>query len=758
MTMASGITSLSGTTEAHAYNLNLTESLHKAAVKLLTKRNVIQGAIETNALDVATIQEQPTKDAKSSMDNTLLENIATIRKNVSQVLQIYFRTLNTSPTKAEVLLGRQTDNLVPDKTASTSSTMATTSTQLIAKMATTMTSQTFPNSTYYNSSLDANNVISSTMDHLADVTNATMATTATPIPSSLSNLSIVQNITYPNYAIPISSSENCSALFTNYTPPIPGLYCNWTWDMFTCWPPTPAGVLAHMGCPSGFHGVDARKFANRKCELNGHWSGRPNEPPSPNGWTDYNPCFKPEVKTLLDKVPNLELVVEIAKRTRTLEIVGLILSLVALILSLIIFCNFRSLRNNRTKIHKNLFIAMVLQVVIRLSLYLDQAFRRDKSETKTNTSLSGIENTPYLCETSYILLEYAKTAMFMWMFIEGWYLHNMVTVSVFQGKFPYKIYSIVGWGVPVFMTTIWGLCTAFHYADTMHDCWWNYNLTPYYWILEGPRIVIITINFAFLLNIIRVLVVKLRESQASDIEQTRKAVRAAIVLLPLLGTINVLYLIPTLETPWKFALWSYATHFLNTFQGFFIALIYCFLNGEVRAVLLKSVAVYMSVRGHPEWVPKRASMYSGGYNTAHDTENPQGERKGNGSPSSKRTNGRKGSKGSNSTVIQQSNSHRSHKKSPRLSHSNASGQPNHHLPLPPSTNHQQLDSLPINNNNAGSLTSLHNLGPQHIQYHQHRQHQYQRRPHHSWLLTLCFRGQKVLRVPPASSEPPETNV
>lgn len=29
----------------------------------------------------------------------------------------------------------------------------------------------------------------------------------------------------------------------------------------------------------------------------------------------------------------------------------------------------------------------------------------------------------------------------------------------------------------------------------------------------------------------------------------------------------------------------------------------------------------MSVRGHPEWVPKRASMYSAGYNTAHETEN-----------------------------------------------------------------------------------------------------------------------------------------
>lgn len=83
---------------------------------------------------------------------------------------------------------------------------------------------------------------------------------------------------------------------------------------------------------------------------------------------------------------------DIAQRTRTLEIIGLCLSLFALIISLMIFCAFRSLRNNRTKIHKNLFVAMVLQVIVRLTLYLDQ-FRRGKPDSANNTSLSVIENT-----------------------------------------------------------------------------------------------------------------------------------------------------------------------------------------------------------------------------------------------------------------------------------------------------------------------------------------------------------------------------
>lgn len=63
----------------------------------------------------------------------------------------------------------------------------------------------------------------------------------------------------------------------------------------------------------------------------------------------------------------------------------------------------------------------------------------------------------------------------------------------------------------------------------------------------------------------------------------RKAVRAAVVLLPLLGITNIISMggAPLEKTVW-FALWSYTTHFLTSFQGLFIATLYCFLNGEVN--------------------------------------------------------------------------------------------------------------------------------------------------------------------------------
>ncbi|XP_049535712.1 PDF receptor [Anopheles darlingi] len=415
--------------------------------------------------------------------------------------------------------------------------------------------------------------------------------------------------------------DSCALKYEEFVIPNTVPYCNWTWDSILCWPPTPANLTIRQRCPPA-HGIDTSKFAERRCSAEGQWEGKPGTPPTLSGWTNYTPCYSPEVIQLFRKLyaggsdDEANVKIDIAERTRTLETVGFSLSLVALIISLVIFCKFRGLRNNRTRIHKNLFVAMVIQVVIRLTLYIDQAIIRSGVKKFGNeSSRQGIDNTPFLCEASYVLLEYARTCMFMWMFIEGLYLHNVVTVTVFQGRFPHTVYAAVGWGGPVVLTVIWAITTAQNIRQ--QKCWWGYNLTPYYWILEGPRLAVVVLNFIFLLNIIRVLIVKLRQSHTSDVEQVRKAVRAAVVLVPLLGITNILNMTqaPLDKTALEFAIWSYVTHFLTSFQGFFIALLYCFLNGEVRTALMKSISVYLSLRGHHDWAVRRQSLFSAGYPT-----------------------------------------------------------------------------------------------------------------------------------------------
>lgn len=396
------------------------------------------------------------------------------------------------------------------------------------------------------------------------------------------------------------SHEECQNYYANVTMD-GGVWCNATWDHILCWPPSPPDTQVELPCPP-LKGVDPTQMAHRRCTGEGQWQGRvldagPEDPTE--GWTNYTMCFIPELRQLMDKLyasseEDAKLKMRVASTGRVMETVGLAISLATILVSLVIFSSFRSLRNNRTRIHWHLFVAMKIQLVIRLTLYIDQYIIRSlHSDDYTPT---GIDNTPVLCESFYVLLEYARTAMFLWMFIEGLYLHNMVTITVFQDKPNYRVYYVLGWGLPVLMTAVWAVVTAIKYTDT--ECWWGYNLSPYFWILEGPRLTVIVTNLLFLLNILRVLITKLQATLSSETHQIKKAVRAAIVLLPLLGITNSLQMVhsPLDSNLVQFAVWTYFSTFLTAFQGFFVALIYCFMNNEVRAALRKSWEDYYSQR------------------------------------------------------------------------------------------------------------------------------------------------------------------
>ena len=41
---------------------------------------------------------------------------------------------------------------------------------------------------------------------------------------------------------------------------------------------------------------------------------------------------------------------------------------------------------------------------------------------------------PVVCELFYVLQEWARSATFLWMFLEGYYLHSTLTRDVFNEK------------------------------------------------------------------------------------------------------------------------------------------------------------------------------------------------------------------------------------------------------------------------------------------------------------------------------------
>ncbi|XP_071551532.1 PDF receptor-like isoform X2 [Panulirus ornatus] len=395
-----------------------------------------------------------------------------------------------------------------------------------------------------------------------------------------------------------SSLEQCVSYYQEH---VQDGWCNATWDKILCWPPTPVDTISRLPCPP-LKGVDPSQVAERYCTAGGYWEGRTLQEGLLGGWTNYTPCLIPEIRILMDKLyanskEDAQLKLHVAEVSRVIETVGLSLSLASILVSLAIFSYFRSLRNNRTRMHFNLFVAMMIQLMVRLTLYIDQYITR-----KTRQRTTGIDNTPVLCEGFYVLMEYARTAMFLWMFIEGHYLNSMLTVAVFTDQPNHMVYNLLGWGLPVVMTAVWAAVTAVQHTGT--ECWWGYNLSPYFWILEGPRLTVIITNFLFLLNILRVLITKLQASVSSEAQQAKKAVRAAIVLLPLLGITNSLQMVhsPLEGNIVEFAAWSFVTTFLTAFQGFFVALLYCFLNNEVRSTITKCMANLYTQR----LLPKRS--------------------------------------------------------------------------------------------------------------------------------------------------------
>ncbi|GJQ69993.1 putative Secretin family 7 transmembrane receptor [Trypoxylus dichotomus] len=224
---------------------------------------------------------------------------------------------------------------------------------------------------------------------------------------------------------------------------VPLLYCNAVFDGILCWSPAVGGTTTNQTCPYSKK-LNSSQVATRTCLNNGTWLSSRFSKNHSKGYTNYDNCV-PEYGAALYKMCK-EMIgcLDIVDRTRVIELVGLSLSMFSLVISLFIFYKYRILRNNRTKIHKNLFIATTIQVITRLLMYIDE-----------NLDMQIIGETEYLCEACIILLEYAKTAMFMWMFIEGLYLHNVITVTVFQEYSYVKLYFYIGWGVPLVMVMIW---------------------------------------------------------------------------------------------------------------------------------------------------------------------------------------------------------------------------------------------------------------------------------------------------------------
>ncbi|XP_069329675.1 parathyroid hormone/parathyroid hormone-related peptide receptor isoform X1 [Eulemur rufifrons] len=363
-----------------------------------------------------------------------------------------------------------------------------------------------------------------------------------------------------------------------------GRPCLPEWDHILCWPLGAPGEVVAVPCPDYIYDFNHKGHAYRRCDQNGSWELVPGHNRT---WANYSEC----VKFLTNEARERE----VFDRLGMIYTVGYSVSLASLTVAVLILAYFRRLHCTRNYIHMHLFLSFMLRAV---SIFVKDAVlysgaTLDEAERLTEEELRAIAQAPpppvaaagYAgCRVAVTFFLYFLATNYYWILVEGLYLHSLIFMAFFSEKKYLWGFTVFGWGLPAVFVAIWVGVRA-TLANT--GCW-DLSSGNKKWIIQVPILASIVLNFILFSNIVRVLATKLRETNAGRCDtrqQYRKLLKSTLVLMPLFGVHYIVFM-ATPYTEVSGTLWQVQMHYemlFNSFQGFFVAIIYCFCNGEVSS-------------------------------------------------------------------------------------------------------------------------------------------------------------------------------
>ncbi|XP_027626739.1 growth hormone-releasing hormone receptor isoform X2 [Tupaia chinensis] len=350
------------------------------------------------------------------------------------------------------------------------------------------------------------------------------------------------------------------------------LGCPRIWDGLLCWPMAGSREWVTLPCPDFFsHFSSEPGVVTRDCTI--------------SGWSEPFPPYPVACPVPLDLLAEEKSYFATVKIVYTL---GHSISTAVLFLAIVILVALRRLHCPRNYIHTQLFTTFILKAV---AVFLKDAalFHSDSTD---HCSFSTV-----LCKVSVAASHFAAMTNFSWLLAEAAYLTCLLASTSPCSRRAFWGLVLAGWGLPLLFTGTW-VCCKLAFEDTA--CWDVDNSSPYWWIIKGPIVLSVGVNFGLFLNIIRILLRKLEPAQGSLHAQSQywRLSKSTLFLIPLFGVHYIIFnFLPDsaglgIRLPLELG--------LGSFQGFIVALLYCFLNQEVRTEISRQW------HGHdPELLPSR---------------------------------------------------------------------------------------------------------------------------------------------------------
>ncbi|XP_061167229.1 calcitonin gene-related peptide type 1 receptor-like [Saccostrea echinata] len=337
-----------------------------------------------------------------------------------------------------------------------------------------------------------------------------------------------------------------------------GLYCNGTVDDFGgCFNVTKAGQTERIECPFFFN---KKGVVYKTCSEKGEWMK-----------SNYQNCRK------------LNFEEDEAMAPVYVFIGGYSVSIILLTLSLFIFYYFPQLQCGRVTIHKNLFLSYILTGISWILYYVVVTFDGDV-----------LLRNPAWCQVLHVITYFCMVCNYFWMFCEGFYLHTILLRVFGTGRRLIVMCHVTGWVFPIIPTAIYATIRSYDPSKSI-KCWNPYS--DYLWIIYGPIIGSLLLNAFFLINIVRLLMTKLK--RVPEAAQTKKAAKATLVLIPLLGLHNLLLPVRPEDGSSMAEVYTFLIAISLSLQGSFVAVIFCLFNTEVTTILKRKWQQHMLMRGTP---------------------------------------------------------------------------------------------------------------------------------------------------------------